>query len=224
MEHDYQTFYQKIFPFWDHLTKADQELLCRSTASLSYQKGELLHGGGNECTGAIVVRSGRLRVYLLSDEGREITLYRLDPGEICILSASCVLKSITFDVFVDAQQESEVFLINGKTFSEITEHNLYAQNFALTLAVKRFSEVMWTMQQILFMSFDRRLAHFLLEESQKTGSSSIRLTQEQIASYTGSAREVVSRMLKYFSSEGLVSHGRGGIEILNPEGLRQLAF
>ena len=224
MGHDYRNFYQTIFPFWEHLDEADRELLCRSTSSLTYKKGELLHGGGGECTGAIVVRSGGLRAYLLSDEGREVTLYWLDPGEICVLSASCVLKSITFDVFVDAQRESEVLLINGKIFSEITDRNLYAQNFALSLAVERFSEVMWTMQQILFMSFDRRLARFLIEESEKTGSLSIRLTQEQIASYTGSAREVVSRMLKYFSSEGLVSHGRGGLEILDPEGLRRLAL
>lgn len=141
-----------------------------------------------------------------------------------MLSASCVLQTITFDVMVDAEKESECYIINGKTFADITKNNIYAENFALNLVTSRFSDVMWVMQQILFMSFDKRLAIFLYDEMIKTGDEKIRLTQEQIAKYVGSAREVVSRMLKYFASEGIVSYSRGGVVILDKKKLRDLAL
>jgi len=160
---------------------------------------------------------------MLSEEGKEITLYRLFQGDTCMLSASCVLKSITFDVFVDAEEDSECYIIGGNFFADIAERNIYVQNFALDAAVERFSDVMWIMQQILFMSFDRRLAIFLWDEMSKTGDNKIRLTHEQIAKYIGSAREVVSRMLKYFASEGIVEHSRGGIKIINKQKLKALA-
>ncbi|MBQ1255410.1 MAG: winged helix-turn-helix domain-containing protein, partial [Clostridia bacterium] len=97
--------------------------------------------------------------------------------------------------------------------------------YTLETALSRFSDVMWVMQQILFMSMDKRLAIFLLDECAKTGSDTVKLTHEQIAKYMGSAREVITRMLKYFVSEGLVSSSRGeGIRLLNKPGLRRLTL
>ena len=214
--------YAAIFPFWEKLGPNDKDLFCRSTGVSQYKKGTVIHGGNSECTGAVLVRTGCVRAYLLSEEGREITLYRLYPGDICMLSASCVLKSITFDVFVDAEEDSECLIINGNTFSEIADRNVYVENFALQTAVSRFSDIMWVLQQILFMSYDKRLAIFLWDEMAKTGQTTLKLTQEQIAKYTGSAREVVSRMLKYFAAEGIVEHSRGGIRILDKQKLRVL--
>ena len=94
--------------------------------------------------------------------------------------------------------------------------------FAYRLATERFSDVMWTMQQILFMSFDKRLAIFLLDESASLGSDTIKLTHEQIAKLLGSAREVVSRMLKYFAEEGYVRLSRGTVTITDKKALREL--
>ena len=213
-----------MFPFWNQLEEEDRQRFCRETRLVRYEKGQNVHGGSGECTGGILVKSGCLRVYILSDEGREITLYRLYPGELCMLSASCVLRSITFDVMVDAEEDSACYIINGRMFADITGKNVYAENFALNLVAARFSDVMWVMQQILFMSFDKRLAIFLYDEMIKTGQETIRLTQEQIARYVGSAREVVSRMLKYFASAGIVSNSRGGIRILDKKKLRELAL
>ena len=215
--------YGRIFPFWDKLSDDERQLICGGTRAAEYCKGENVHGGSGECTGAVIFRSGCLRVYLLSENGKEITLYRLYPGEVCILSASCVLRAITFDVFVDAEEDSSCFLLNGKIFEQAAQQNLYIENFALNAAAERFSDVMWVMQQILFMRFDQRLAVFLSEEMNRTGNPVIQLTHEQIARYMGSAREVVSRMLKYFSAEGIVALRRGGIEILDKKRLRDLA-
>ncbi len=211
------------FSFWDKLSEEQKKTLCIQTAFAEYDKGTNVHGNAGNCTGAILVKSGILRTYMLSDEGKEITLYRLYPGNICMLSASCVLQTITFDVFVDAEVKSEVYIINSGVFAKLVEENIYVENFALKTATERFSEVMWAMQQILFMSFDRRLAVFLLDELAKEGGDTIKLTQEQIAKYMCSAREVVSRMLKYFSAEGLVEVARGGVKVIDEARLNEMA-
>ncbi len=219
----YEEIYSEFFPFWEELPQSDKTLLCGNTKSVKYKKGESIHDG-NECTGVIIVRSGCLRVSIVSDDGKEITLYRLFAGDMCMLSASCVLETITFDVFVDAEQDSDCCVISGPVFAKVSDQNPQMKIFSLETAVSRFSDVMWVMQQILFMSFDKRLAIFLMDEVSKTGDLTVKMTHEQIAKYMGSAREVVSRMLKYFSSEGIVELSRGGIKIVDRKKLRDLTL
>lgn len=215
--------FREVFPFWDKMKDSDKETFLRSSQSIKFEKGTNVHNG-SECTGVILVRSGALRLYLLSEEGKEVTLYRLFPGDMCILSASCVLSTITFDVFIDAEDDSECIIVGGCAYEDLSNRMPEAKIFALEAAVSSFSEVMWVMQQILFMSMDRRLAIFLLDECAKHGTDTVRLTHEQIAKYIGSAREVVSRMLKYFASEGLITSSRtGGIHIENKAKLRSIA-
>ena len=212
------------FPFWPCLSDADRELLCDNAVAVSFRRGDCIHDS-NECTGVMLVQKGSLRVYMLSEGGKEITLYRLFAGEVCMLSASCVLKNITFDVYVDAEEDGECIRIGGSAFAAVSERVSEVKTFALESTVSRFSGVMWTMQQILFMRFERRLAVFLLDEIARTGGDTIKLTHEQIAKYMGSAREVVSRMLRQFSDEGLVSASRSeGIRILDKKRLRALTL
>ncbi len=220
-ETDYQ-FIRSILPFWDRLSAEEAELLLRHTRTVTYEPGETVHSSANDCVGILLIRSGELRTYILSEEGKEITLFRLGEGDVCVLSASCLIRSITFDIFIDAVQKTELYLIDVQAFSQLMEENVYAENFALRITAERFSEVMWAMEQILFMSFDRRLAIFLLDETAKTGVDNITMTHEQIARYVGSAREVVSRMLKYFAKEGMVAVHRGGVEITDKQKLRKL--
>lgn len=215
--------YKEIFPFWDRIPEADREYICRNSYAVTYSKGKNIHDG-SECSGVIIVRSGSIRLYMMSDEGKEITLYRLHSGDMCMLSASCVLEAITFEVFLDVEEDSECYVISGPAFAAVAKRNPDIKIFALETAVGRFSDVMWVMQQILFMSMDKRLAIFLSDESSRTGSDTIRLTHGQIALYMGSAREVVSRMLKYFANEGLVEVSRGGIRILDKKRLRKLTY
>lgn len=222
-QREFAGVYKEMFPFWEEITEEDRAELCWHSREIAYSKGANIHDG-NECSGVIFVRSGCLRVYMLSDEGRDITLYRLYPGDLCMLSASCVLEAITFDVLIDAEEDSACYVISGPAFAAASERNPRIQIFALETAVSRFSDVMWVMQQILFMSMDRRLAIFLLDESARTGSDTISMTHGQIARYMGSAREVVSRMLKYFVNEGMVESLRGGIRILDKKRLRDLAL
>ena len=222
MPDDYTDLFIEYFPFWEHLSQSEKELLCGNTAIRKYKKGSLLHNGSDDCVGVILVKRGQLRTHMLSEDGRDITLYRLFEGDACILSASCVLDAITFDVFVEAVEDSEILLINSAVFHQLSEKNIYVEAFGYKLATIRFSDVMWTMQQILFMSFDRRLAIFLADELSKNGGDEIKLTHEEIAKYMGSAREVVTRMLKYFAEEGMVELSRGKIKVVDKRKLRSL--
>ena len=214
--------FKNTFPFFDLLTEGEAKSLLSASQTVRFEKGKNIHDG-NECTGVILIRTGSLRIYILSEDGKEITLYRLFPGEMCMLSASCVLDAITFDVFVDAEEESDCVVVGGCAFEDLSRRMDEVKIFALETALARFSDVMWVMQQILFMSMDKRLAIFLLDEIAQNGTDTVKLTHEQIAKYMGSAREVVSRMLKYFVSEGLISTSRSeGIKILDKKRLRAL--
>lgn len=208
--------------FWEQLSPAQRELLTASTKRAHFSKGQALHCGENDCIGVLLVKSGSIRAYITSDEGREVTLYRLESGDICILSASCVMQSIDFDVSVDAETDCEVLQISSMGFSRLASENIYVELFSYKMTAERFSDVMWAMQQLLFTSFDKRLASFLLDECAKSGGDTLHITHEQIARYLGSAREVVSRMLNYFSKEEYVSLSRGTITLLDRKGLRKV--
>lgn len=217
----FASVYKEIFPFWDEIAEEDRAYICHHSSAMTYLKGATIHDGA-ECSGVIFVESGCIRLYMLSEEGRDITLYRLHAGDMCMLSASCVLESITFEVLVDAEEDSTCYVISGPAYAAVSARNPSVKIFTLETAVRRFSDVMWVMQQILFMSMDKRLAIFLSEEMARTGSDSIALTHEQIARYMGSAREVVSRMLKYFASEGIVAVSRKDVKILDKKRLDDL--
>ncbi|MBE5960150.1 MAG: Crp/Fnr family transcriptional regulator [Lachnospiraceae bacterium] len=208
--------------FLEHLTKEEQELILTHTTKKKIKKGTSIYNGNTECVGVILIKSGVLRTFMMSEEGKDITLYRLRQNDICILSASCLLKNITFDVFINAETDSELYIIPAPIFSKLMEHNIYVENFSYRLTIDKFSDVMWTMEQILFMSFDKRLAVFLLDESNATHSDTLNLTHSQIATYIGSAREVVSRMLKYFEEEGIVTLTRGGITLIDKPHLKRI--
>lgn len=222
IEKDELAYIKSRLDFWDKLSELEINLLENNIANVSYNKGFNLHSTDSECLGVLLIKNGGLRVYILSEDGREITLYRLSPGDVCVLSASCIINSITFDVHIDAESDTDAYLINIGTFSKLSNQNVYVENFAYKNINERFSDVMWAMEQILFMSFDKRLAIFLLDEITKTNSNELHLTQEQIAKYIGSAREVVSRMLKVFQSEGILEQSRGFIHIIDKEKLREL--
>ena len=187
------------------------------------KRGTLLHGGSGDCLGLLVVREGQLRAYILSEEGREITLYRLFQRDICLFSAACAMGSLQLDIALEAEKDTEFFLIPPEVYRSVMEASAPLANYTNTLMAERFSQVMWLMEQVMWHSFDRRLAAFLREESALGGSARLELTHERIAAHLGTAREVVTRMLRYFQSEGLVRLSRGAVELTDTAGLRRLS-
>ncbi len=214
--------FASYFPIWDKLTPAQQEQLSRSAVRRSVKKGTLLHNGSMDCLGLLLIRSGQLRAYIFSDEGREITIYRLFEMDICLFSASCMLQSIQFDIAIEAEKDSEVWVIPPDVYKKLMEVSAPAANYTNQIMASRFSEVMWLIEQIMWKSFDKRLAGFLLEESVVEDSTVLKMTHEKIANHMGTAREVVTRMLRYFQNEGMVRLTRGTVEITDPKGLEAL--
>lgn len=211
------------FSFWPNLSEIEKIKLTENTRVEKYEKGRTIYGGDSDCIGLMLVKKGQLHAYTLSDDGRQVTLYRLYPGDVGVLTVSCVLDQITFKVFMDADEDTEILLTSAPVFRQLAEENIYVKCFGYEMATARLSSMLWTMQQVLFLSTDKRLALVLLNESEKLGTDRLKLTQEQIAHLMGSAREVVSRLLKDFSGEGMVESGRGTVRILDREKLERLA-
>ena len=215
--------FSNYFPIWSKLTPAHQHRLTDSAEFLTAKGGTVIHNGSMDCLGLLLIRSGQLRVYTLSSEGREITLYRLFDHDICLFSASCVMPNIQFEVIIEAEKDCEMWVLPSCLFKDLMEESAVVANYANQLISSRFSEVMWLMEQIMWKSFDKRLASFLLEESTLEGSSSLKITHEKIANHMGTAREVVTRMLRYFQSEGMVKLTRGAVEITDEAKLEKLS-
>ncbi|MCI9229816.1 MAG: Crp/Fnr family transcriptional regulator [Lachnospiraceae bacterium] len=214
--------FQSCFPIWDRLDTEQQARILGSLVSHRVKKGTVIHNGSMDCTGLLLIKSGQLRVYILSDEGREITLYRLFELDMCLFSASCMLRSIQFDVTIAAEKDTEFWVVPTEVYKGILEESAPAANYTNELMASRFSDVMWLMEQIMWKSLDRRLAAFLLEEASIEGSSTLKITHETIANHLGSHREVITRMLRYFQNEGMVRLSRGVIEITNADRLEEL--
>ena len=210
------------YPFWEHLKADEQRAFVSCSMIRDYEKGGFVRSECDECLGVLLVLSGELRIYIQSDEGREVTLFRAGPGELCTLSASCVMSEITFDIFVEAAEPSKILITRSGCVHRFMETNIYVENFIYKQTAERFSDVMWAISQILLSSFDKRLASYLEDERRRSGSTSITATHDQIAKNLGSAREVVSRMLKYFEKEGLVSLSRGTVTITDIPRLKAL--
>lgn len=209
-------------PFWKLLTDSEKELVQQNAVIRLYKKGTRVYSSERECLGMLFVMQGEMRAYLLSEEGREVTLFRIYPNDLCVLSASCVISQISFDTQMSAQKDTEALIIPPNIVLLLKEKNLSVRCFLYELATKRFSDVMWAMQQILFKRLDQRLALFLMQESQRLGTDTIHMTHEQIAQQISSAREAVARMLKQFSEDGLVELKRGAIRLLDQKGLKAL--
>ena len=214
--------FSSYFPIWNKLTPAEQRLLEQNAVWRKVDKGTVIHNGNVECTGLLLVKSGQLRAFILSEEGREITLYRLFDRDICLFSASCMMNSMQFEITIEAQKDTGMWVISADTYGRLMKQSAAVSNFTNEIMANRFSEVMWLMEQIMWKSFDKRLAGFLLEESHLEGTNILKITHETIAGHMGAAREVVTRMLRYFQNEGMVRLTRGTVEVTDKIRLEQL--
>lgn len=236
-------------PFWDRLSEEEQNRVRRASAIRVCEKGSVLRAMEGECLGFIAVIAGDLRAHMMSEEGREITLYHIRTGECDVLTASCIMYQITFETQVSVEEDSRILIIPTSVLSRLKEENIYVRSFIYELLTDRFSDVMWTIQQILFYGIDQRIAAFLTDAAEQRGTGvrsdvpkqtcpvktsgvdgqggetfpEIRVTHEQIAREINTAREVVARVVRRMAEDGLLQTGRGKIVITDPDGLRELA-
>lgn len=209
-------------PFWKHLTAEERILLQNRSYYLQYRQGQQLRSAGTQCLGVLLVLSGTLRTYLLSPDGREMTLSRTRSGETYLLTASCVLESISFDTHVDAEEDCEVLLIPSDVFSVLVEQNLQVECDSYKMLADGYADVVSSIERLIFLSLEQRIASFLLDESAETGAGQLQMTHEQIAVSIGSARVAVNRALHQMAKKGLVELSRGSIRLADKAALYRL--
>ena len=214
--------FKECFPVWGELTPAQRRRLSAAVVDRQICRGGTVHRGSLDCAGLLLVQSGQLRAYALSEEGREITIYRLIERDACLFSASCIMRSIQFDVAITAEKDTQLWMIPSDVYKQIMEQSACVANYTNEIMASRFSEVMWLMEQVMWNSMDKRVAAFLLEEASIEGTDRLHITHEGIANHLGTHREVVTRMLRYFQNEGMVRLARGAVEILDEKKLAAL--
>lgn len=214
--------FSQYFTIWNKLTAAQQDMIQANLIYRKEKKGTILHNGNADCSGLFLIKSGQLRAYILSDEGREITIYRLFDWDICLFSASCVLNSIQFEIIIEAEKDAEFWVIPPGVFKKLMDESAPMANYINGIMGSRLSDVMWLVEQVMWKSMDKRIASFLLEEAGIEGTNELKITHETIANHLGTHREVVTRMLRYFQGEGLVRLSRGTVSIENRQGLKDL--
>lgn len=214
-------FIYSTLTFVEKLNPDEQELLRNNVRLLQFYKGEHISNKDNNCSGLLIIKEGSIRTYIISEEGREVTLYRLEKQDVCVMSASCVINSISFDIHIEAEVDSEVYIIPQSIVNKLS-NNVYVENFLLKETTERFSDVMWTMELILFYKLDKRLAMFILDEMNRYNNHTLSMTHDEIAKYLGTAREVISKMLKKFANEGIVELTRGQITVIDKDALMKL--
>ncbi len=214
--------FQTYFPIWDQLQPHQQRCLLDSLTAQAVKRDTLLRGGSTDCTGVLLIRTGQLRAFVYSEEGREITIYRLFEGDLCLFCAPCLIRSIQFNVTIQAEKDTEFWSIPSGVYQQLMSESTAVSNYTNELVASRFSEVMSRMEQFMWKSMDKRVAAFLLQEAAIEGTCELRITHETIANHLGSHREVITRTLREFQSAGLVKLSRGMVAILDKEKLETL--
>jgi CRP/FNR family transcriptional regulator len=211
----------KLCPAFPFLKDAPEEVrkeLLDHAALARIPKGEFIFFEEDECKHLALMLSGNVRVYKPAESGREITLYRLGKGDSCILTASCIFSQNNFPAVAVTEEDSEAVVIPSSVFREwINSYEIW-RDFVFKLLSRSLSEVIATVEEVAFRRMDMRIAEFLVNSS-RTGSDGIKITHQDIASELGTSREVVSRILKHFEYEKLISMGRGTIVIRDIDAL-----
>lgn len=209
----------RSFPFWDTLGKADQREIAAQSRVMAFEDGAFVQGGKRGCAGVLFVLSGGLRAFLLSESGREITLFRLGAGECCVLAAACIMPMVSVEITINAKGPAEVLMVDSTCFANVAARNVELEAFMYRQSTERLSDVLRVMQHALFADANTRLATFLLGEMEREGTCELRITHEEIARHVGTAREVVTRSLKQLAAGGVVRMSRGVIVIVDPSSL-----
>lgn len=182
-------------------------------------KGAVLYEQGFPCEMVPLIISGMVRVYKIGESGREITLYRVQTGETCILSSSCGLSGTDYPAIAEVEEDVSMIVIPVREFARLSLEFPALQGFMTNTLAQRLSEMMLVIEEVAFRRVDLRLAELMLVSTESPTDTSIDRTHAQLAVELGSAREVVSRILKEFEHQGFLELGRGHIRILDRTGL-----
>jgi CRP/FNR family transcriptional regulator len=206
-------------PTLSGLPAAEADLVSRQASALAAPAGMLLFDTGAACQALPLVLSGSIRVLKRADNGREISLYRVRPGEFCIVTISCLLGGDTYPATGIAETEISAIALPRPLFMRLTEVHPPFRQAVFHLFAERLSDLMQLVEEVAFHKLDQRLASLLaLRAPVVTGS------HQRLADELGSVREIVSRLLKQFEEQGWLRLARERIEILDPSALSEFAL
>jgi len=208
------------FPFFSTLPARSREAILSRAVGKKLSHKQVLVSGGTECAFLPFVVDGTLRIYKASDSGREITLYRIEKGESCVLSATCILNGGGFPAIAEAEGETEVVLLPALLLTRLVEDNAEWRRFMFGLYAKRLENVLTLVDEVTFHHMDSRLAAHLGRQAGERQKVVTR-THGEIAADLGTSREVVTRILADFETNGLIATSRGRIRILRADALRE---
>ena len=206
-----------LYPVVEQLSEGLRARLIETIVSMTVPVGAVLFDERQSCQGFPFVLSGSIRVVKLAANGRELPLYKVLPGESCIITSSCLLGRSDYNARGLAESETSLAMLPRSLFDELMGEPVF-RNFVFDLFAERLAELMQLVEEVAFQKLDQRLANLLLGKGRQ-----LHTTHQQLADELGSVREMVSRLLKGFVDQGLVRLGREQIEILDPAGLRRIA-
>jgi CRP/FNR family transcriptional regulator, anaerobic regulatory protein len=209
-------YYKQISDELPFLRKTDSPIAREFRQAAYYARipaGKDIFLEGDAVEAIALLLSGKVRVYKIGEQGREITLYRFGLGESCILTANAIMNQKTFPAVALVESEAEAILIPAATFRDWMRRYDEWRSFLFDLLSQRLASVMSIVDEGVFHRMDARIAALLLRRAE-TGSI-LQVTHQEIAAELGTSREVVSRILEGFDSAGLISSSRGQIEILD---------
>ena len=190
-------------------------------APLAVPRGTVLFRPDDACQGFVVVRSGTIKVSLTAENGREIVLYRVRPGEVCLQTFGCLVKGNAYSAEGVAETDIEIEVIPAGEFQRRVEDDLGFRQQLFSAVAARFSDLERLVEDVALSSIEERLARALLRLAGDAGT--VDATQEALATEIGSAREVISRQLGLFARAGLIEAARGHIDLVDRPGLEALA-
>lgn len=207
--------FEQSFPFWGSLTEEEQTEMILGTTKNVCKKKTRLHFGGGECAGVQIIEKGRARVFITSPNGGDITLFRLIDGDVSILSAACMLNGMDVELDMEMETDCTVYTVPKRLYKKLYDENGLVKDYTMEMVSEKFSDIMWLFNQFVFSNVASRLAGTLLEHRAMEGSDILHVTHETLARDAGTAREVVTRLLKQFQADGMVGLTRGKVEILD---------
>ncbi len=205
----------EVLPFWDSLTDKQKKEVLENTMASTCQRKTRLHFGGGECAGVQIIGSGQVRVFITSPGGGDITLFRLLAGDVSILSAACMLNGMDIELDMEMETDCEIYTIPKRVYRRLYDESPAVKDYTMEMISEKFSDIMWLFNQFVFSNVASRIAGALLEHRALSGGDELKVTHEALAKDVGTAREVVTRILKQFQSDGLVELTRGKVTILD---------
>lgn len=205
-------------PFLASASQSFRDTFLSKSMLVSLPAGQTISLEQNQCVHLPIVLSGTARVYKSSDEGKELTLYLIESGQSCILTASCILNESDFPANAVAISDMQALVVPSTEVMNWMDNFPEWRRYICGLIAQRLSNVIELVQEVAFHQMDTRLASYLLEAS--AHSADIKKTHESIATDLGTSREVISRLLKELEHRGVLALSRGNIRILSPEQLQ----